>query len=504
MEGDAQEAFSGRGCGCGRWIWWFGPSVLFALVVLVLALRPWAGPVGGTRPVGADGAPSRSPARSLPSAGGNEQPGSRARLPHPPSTGSASESLEQWTSEIRENLETIVQTEFRAPIQVRSVTAGEAMQLMEAEFDRDTPPARLQAVQRALIRLGLFPEGFRLRETFLQLMGQQAAGFYIPRKKAFYLIERMPLPSVIAAHELTHALQDQLFDLQALLDARKTNDDALAALQAVFEGEAVLSMTFYMQRYSGKWEVVSGVLQSSLMSGAQMESLRSVPLYLQHRLLFPYVKGKDFVLRALREGGWGGVRRLFRDLPESSEQILHPDKYFGPRDRPTRIVFPQLAAHLGRGWTVRAEDTLGELGVGLLLQTLTGRAIDSLRAAQGWDGDRFALLEKGPEAERRRGLLWLSTWDTRGCAHRFLGAYQDAITNRFGVGPDRKSTRVYGWTGLEKRAILLSRWGREVLLLDDFTQLEQASIRRWLSACKHAGTLFAEDHRDDVEPEHHF
>jgi len=406
--------------------------------------------------------------------------------------------------EVCANLEELLDLRFARAVGVQQVTRDEALRLITEEIDAETPPERLRFMEGALIAFGLVPAGFRLRDEFLQLLGDQAQGFYIPRRKTLYLIRGMPLPSVVMAHELTHALQDQCSDLQALTDARRENDDALAALQAVYEGEAVLSMGTYMTTYTPRQEVIRGVVQAGLMQDAQAEQFKTVPLYLQQRLLFPYVSGRDFMLRALRADGWQGTRGIYQDLPESSEQILHPDKYFRERDRPTVIDLAGLAEALGPAWQLDGADTLGEIGTRLLIQTLLGEMLPAVQAADGWDGDRFALLRPRTDRPGAPGLIWLSTWDSQAHAHRFCTTYARALTRHLGTEPSADEPAKYVWTRLEKPGILLRRWGQEVLLLQGFGVADQDRLRICLSERKRSGRLFAADQRADGAPGNRF
>ena len=104
----------------------------------------------------------------------------------------------------------------------------------------------------------------------------------------------------------------------------------------------------------------------------------------------------------------GGRRRRIARMPESTEQILHPEKYAAD-EAPVAVDLPaDLATQLGAGWSVPLEDTFGELQIGIWLResgvAQGGRAT---AAAAGWGGDRLAVVEgptaPGPSSSRRPG-----------------------------------------------------------------------------------------------------
>jgi hypothetical protein len=184
------------------------------------------------------------------------------------------------------------------------------------------------------------------------------------------------------------------------------------------------------------------------------------PKALQRLLLFPYVEGASFVIAALREGGWRKVDALYHDPPASTEQILHPDRYWQTRDEPQSPT-PPRRAELGRELTT---GSWGEFGTGLILATALG---DSAAAtgATGWDGDRYVLYEK-PSGELAYG--WTLLWDSPDAAQRFATAYAQATTRRF-----RGSARMTTGAGrfrfeAEQRKLEMTWNGDRVQILENY------------------------------------
>src|SRR5205823_972720 len=141
---------------------------------------------------------------------------------------------------------------------------------------------------------------------------------------------------MVIAHELTHALADQNFDLDALQAAAKGDDDRDLALSALIEGEATLTMLGAMM---DDWDGAKVAkipaadldrtfsLMMYLMPVFGGPSLRTAPPILSESMIFPYVRGLVFCARLTNDGGWEALDAAYHNPPLSTEQILHPEKY---------------------------------------------------------------------------------------------------------------------------------------------------------------------------------
>jgi len=117
---------------------------------------------------------------------------------------------------------------------------------------------------------------------------------------------------------------------------------------------------------------------------------------------------------------------LYDDLPRSTEQILHPEK-FRAGEEPVTVELPAtLASGLGTGWTEAAQDTFGEFQLGVWLRESGITASDASAAAAGWGGDRLAVLDGPDEAW---AVVMRSTWDTEDDALAFRQAAGDAVAD---------------------------------------------------------------------------
>jgi hypothetical protein len=303
---------------------------------------------------------------------------------------------------------------------------------LTADFDRNNPPALVAVTQGLYIELGLMPQGGSLRTAYLDLEAGQVAGYYSADAKRLFVVSRSggvgPTQRVTYAHEFTHQLQDQNFDLSKLgLDATDQGDRSLGRL-ALVEGDAVTTQTTWMTSNLNSTDLAQ--LLSDASDPAALAALQAAPAILRTTVLFPYTSGATFVQTLMAAGGLQAVDAAFADPPDSTAQVLHPELY-ASRTKPIAINLPAtLAASLGSGWRLLGEDTLGELQI---QGWLTADGVDgatAAAAAAGWVGDRVAILA-GPSGQL--ALAMVIRWSTSTDVTEFANAY-GGITAKLG-GP---------------------------------------------------------------------
>jgi hypothetical protein len=298
-------------------------------------------------------------------------------------------------------------------------------------------------LERAYKAFGLLPRDMDLKPWYSDFMKEQIAAFYHPEKKALFTVDEQdlvtdgtPVQSFVFAHELLHALEDQHFDFEAAEEKLKTNEDAQSAHQALVEGSATDGGLEYLVWGLGvpmSMAGPTGRTVSRLLARMDLEELEDLgttdtddpavtalaeaPPLIKAHLLFPYIGGWRFAAELRSEFGWRGIDSAYRDLPESSEQIIHPERYIDRRDRPVRIQLASPPAD----WPIRHEGTMGMLTVRVLFASL----LDEKAAAyaEGWDGDRYAVWET-PDGD---AIGWVSVWDRRAQARRFAQKYEELL-----------------------------------------------------------------------------
>ncbi len=236
------------------------------------------------------------------------------------------------------------------------------------------------------------------------------------------------------AHELAHALVDQRFNLHALVASAGDDIDRLIATQMLVEGDA----TFVELSYLTWRDTGSGIDPHTMtISPSAAVAMLSVPDL--------YLTGNRFIANGVKHGGWEVVDRAYRYPPTTTEQVLHPEKYFDVRDQPMRITLPDESGELGTGW-IRVEDlTMGEY---LLSELLTAPV------AAGWDGDRF---DSYANADGDFVVVWMTAWDTTLDAEEFMAILPPPLTGD--VAAERHdNTVLVVMAPTHRDAILSSVW----------------------------------------------
>ncbi|MCE1252911.1 MAG: hypothetical protein LWX83_05105 [Anaerolineae bacterium] len=298
--------------------------------------------------------------------------------------------------------------------------------------------------------LGLLEPGKDLLNIYHALYSEQVAGYYDPEAKEMYVVqgngfngtERMTY-----AHEFTHTLQDQHYDMTGRLkitDAYcRVHTEYCTAVTALMEGDAVSSEQTWFFTYgseSDRREVQD--FYSTYASPVYDAS----PEFLKEDLLFPYHKGFEFVQSLYDQGGWQAVDAAYANPPVSSEQIMHPNLY--PAEKPVHVPAPQLKNPLGDGWRLAGDGSLGEWNTFLLLSRDWDPAwrlpdVDAYEAAAGWGGDHYLLYQKvNDPAVYAFVIEW--KWDSLKDADQFWQALQEICKQRWGE-PLRESSMDARW-----------------------------------------------------------
>jgi len=342
------------------------------------------------------------------------------------------------TNEVLEQVSALRQLKVLSPVKSGVKSRGEIEQMVIHDFDESSKPEEIEATNKALIAFGLVPKGFRYREFMVRLLAEQVAGFYQPKTKEFFLADWNALDQQkpVMAHELTHALQDQHFDLRRFEKWPHGDSDRELAIHALIEGDATALMFNYMLKPRGIDITRLDISLSALgeMAAAQTSKdeekekvIASAPAAIRESLLFPYSYGAGFAQEVIKKQGWAGLSRAYTDLPQSTEQIIHSEKYLS-HEQPVKVQLADVSAMLGPGWKQIDKDINGEYGYLLILSEFIPKK-DARVAAEGWGGDQYALYENA--AKGQVVIAHLSAWDTPKDAEEFFRAYARRTAKRY-------------------------------------------------------------------------
>ena len=359
---------------------------------------------------------------------------------------------------VQDDVAELRELEFRRRVPVTVESPGKLAKRLLGVLAEETDENELRRQGRAMELLGELPAGTDLPRLLNRVQAESVLGFYLPGrppKGGLYVRSSRgldPYAKIILAHELTHAVTDQRFDLTRAdrLAAATAREDELAAYSGLVEGDATLTM----QRYLAERLTPAEQADAGLVASTQRTPERdAAPAVIRQSMLFPYEQGLRFVRALYAQGGWDAVNDAYRDPPTSTEQLLHPERYLGARDQPQKVELADLSGRLGGGWRPAAELSFGELDARLLLQGELAVATAEA-AAEGWDGGRLRTFQRGTGA----ALALRTVWDSGAEAAQFCGAMRGWATGRFGPGSGAASSARFSGDG--QRAALVCRGSR--------------------------------------------
>lgn len=323
------------------------------------------------------------------------------------------------------------------PVDRRFPAREDAVEQIKGIYAEEIPPEESERLSQFYIAFDFLPPGSDYVALYLDALEAQVGGFYDSVSKEMNTLmlsgdapgDQLPLLEQITyAHEFTHALQDQHFDLEALDAVTSENPDQGLALLALIEGDATLVMNAYVQAISERNPL--GTAMQLLAQGFSTDTLflpPGLPDIVVSELLSSYTEGAAFVGVLQAEGGWEAVDAAFQpeNLPQSSEQILHPAKYLsGEGPLTVDLTDPTLDPI----WETVWDTTFGEFYLREYLKNqLSNRP--AAQAAAGWGGDNYQIYRNTETGE----LAWLMRieWDTGVEAAEFTDAYVDFLAARF-------------------------------------------------------------------------
>jgi hypothetical protein len=293
-------------------------------------------------------------------------------------------------------------------------------------------PEDLRAEELTLKKFGLVPPDFDLARNTIDLLTEQAAAFYDYDKKKLFVTETTATETQepVLSHELAHAIADQNYNLSKFIKAGRNSDDGATARLAVMEGQATWLMSELLARGMGQSLKDSPSLVTT-MSGAadnaagQFPVFDKSPLYLRQTLVFPYTKGMLFQHAVFERDGQAGFGEVFRKPPASTQQILHPEKYFSGV-KPTQPELPQ--PHLPKGYKSLVGGSLGELEHAIMLEQYSGKE-RAAELAPHWRGCAFDLEES--KKAGRIVLLYAVEWDSEDAARQYFAAYRAQLAKKW-------------------------------------------------------------------------
>ncbi len=318
------------------------------------------------------------------------------------------------------------------------VSSDELRQKLEESLAENAED--IEVADRLYSLVGIIEPDSSLNDLLLDVYSNIVAGLFDTDENMLFVradAEEFTLSNELTvAHEVTHGLQQQHFNIRDIREPYEDNSDRMRAITALIEGDASLVEIIYRLR------VFNDAQRERLIEESQstdLSAFRAAPAFIQRTVSFPYFEGANFAIYLFQQyGDFTAIDAAYESLPESTEQILHPELL--GLDSPKAVTIPDLAVELGDGWTEIDRDVMGELFIAALLEGVLTPDVAG-PAAAGWGGDTFLLLESpsGDEA-----LASVSVWDTEEDATEYSTALMEYFQGVTGADEWMEQEPMYG------------------------------------------------------------
>jgi hypothetical protein len=303
----------------------------------------------------------------------------------------------------------------RNEVKHQLISENDVIHNMAQNLSDSTAAQRLARSEVVLKKFGFLPPNFDLK-TFLVTAAPKAyLAYYDPKTKMVNLLnwvdisEQLP----ILSHELTHALQDQNYDLlkwrgynpQRLAEPPKMRVDSddeqeSGARTAVVEGQAEIVRYDYMLKpldrtLANTPEFMDLLQEATTRTYDDMVSVHNAPLLLKETGIFPYREGLNFELELLRTGGKQmAFAGAFARPPRDTHDILEPQAYIAGQKKPASLM-PDVTVLLADKYEAYDSGTIGQLDVRTMAKQF-GREDDAFSLTPNWQGGAYVAVKRLP------------------------------------------------------------------------------------------------------------
>lgn len=316
--------------------------------------------------------------------------------------------------------------ELTGKFEIELISKDEIREFVRTLMYEEMSAEEIKLIGRMQSSLGVLPVGSDGEQVMLDLYELGVLGIYDPKRKVLLIgdfVDASQLGMVVG-HEGAHGLQDMHFDLLALMTMNKGRSDLDTAKTFLVEGDAQASYLAWMTGSEG----LAGIGEDLLTTQADLVlSIRAdmgIPYPTLARMLqMPYTDGTMNVVRLARDHGWAAVDALYKQMPTTSEQMLHLDKLAAREPAKPVEIDPAPLLELVGDHQVAWEDELGEAGLLAMLAAVAPPRV-ARSAAAGWGGDRYIVLERETNRADAPLLVGVITWDSEHEAKEFEPVFQ--------------------------------------------------------------------------------
>lgn len=381
---------------------------------------------------------------------------------------------------------------IKHPVKRKLTSRKEVEKYFLDSFKDDESAKHLTQAEVVLKKFGLIPRDASLEGTLLALYTEAVAGYYDPKTKTVYLLDWLDpeAQKPVLAHELTHALQDQNFNLTKFMkhgQQKKVGkydvetSEALSARGALMEGQAAAVMIDYLLAPQGQTVEnnpdLARAVQAGMLNDEGAPVMHKAPLYLKEDLKFPYTYGLNFVLDLLKVSKQEAFAEAFLNPPADTRQIMQPKTYLD-HQVVQPLPMPDFDHLLGHDWQRFDVDSVGEFDIGVLAREYGASVPDASRMARDWRYQYYyAAAKKGvkPQKPGDVSLVYVSRWSSPEAAEAFAKLDASSLQKRYS-----KAQAVAGESGhwtTEEGDVFIQQQGDLVLVTEGFDPATSAKLR---------------------------
>ncbi len=341
-----------------------------------------------------------------------------------------------------------------ATVKRRLVGKSDVQKFATGRLAKEQYTQRFAQSELSMKKLGFLPREFDLAGFLVKSTTQQVAGYYDDETKMISLLNWVPADrqEPILAHELTHALQDQNYDLMKWMKAgskpgassskeESENDDSTMARKAVVEGQAMVVYVDYLLAPAGRNladtpGLIYSMEEPAIKAAQDSQLMHDAPMIMREAGSFAYNGGLIFEGELLHKGGRKmAFEGVFARPPRNSHEVLDPNSYIN-HEKPATVGLPDLQQVIGEQYEVYDSGGVGQLDVRAYLRQF-GERKNAEDLSSFWNGGAYVTYRRKDKADATAlttadlALLYVSRWRNTQAAEHFANFYASAIPLRY-------------------------------------------------------------------------
>ncbi|HYM75226.1 MAG TPA: hypothetical protein VE377_04540 [Candidatus Dormibacteraeota bacterium] len=394
-----------------------------------------------------------------------------------------------------------------ASVKRRLVSKADVEKYASGRLAKEEYAKQMAQAELTMKKLGFLPREFNLKEFLVKATGAQIAGYYDDETKMISLLNWVPVDhqEPILAHELTHALQDQNYDLAKWMKAaaksksgkndEMENDDSAVARKAVVEGQAMVVYVDYVLAPMGRNltdtpGLIYSMEEPAVKAVQDSQMMHDAPMILREAGSFAYNEGLIFEGELLHKGGKKmAFAGAFARPPRNSHEILQPEAYING-EKLAGVSVPDLKQLIGEQYDVFDSGGIGQLDVRAYLKQY-GERRNADDVSSAWQGGAYVAFRRKDKAVTDAATtadlatIYISRWKTSQAAERFARFYASAVPLRYHTATAQPLSACSGKCPLssaqfvtEEGPVIVEHWAdNSVIVSESFDTTTALKIR---------------------------